>query len=61
MVSLDIAQGPPRLVVGPLDLEQLLDVGEVQTRGGLVEQVHRPAGGPTRQLRGQLDSLRLPS
>ncbi len=40
-------------------LEQLLHVREVEARGGLVEDVDGPAGGAPRELRGQLDALRL--
>ena len=40
-------------------LEQLLDVGQVQARGGLVEHVQRAAGGDLLQLGGELDALRL--
>ena len=40
-------------------LEQLLDVGEVETGRRLVEDVERPAGRAPRQLGGQLDPLRL--
>ena len=39
--------------------EELLDVVEVQAGRGLVEQVDRAAGGPPRQLLGELDALRL--
>jgi hypothetical protein len=41
------------------DVEQLFHVCHVQTRGGLVQDVDRPAGRPLRQLRGQLDALGL--
>ena len=40
-------------------LEQLLDVGEVQTGGGFVEDVERPAGGHLAELGGELDPLGL--
>ena len=40
-------------------LEQTLDVGEVQTGRRLVEDVQRAAGGTARELRRQLDALRL--
>ena len=41
------------------DLEQLLDVGEVQAGGRLVEDVQRPPRRPSRQLGRELDPLRL--
>ena len=41
------------------DLEQLLDVGEVEAGGRLVEDVERPAGRPPRELGRELDALRL--
>ena len=40
-------------------LQQLLDIGEVQAGGGLVEDVDGAAGGPLGQLGGQLHALRL--
>ncbi len=41
------------------DLEQLLDVGEVETGRRLVEQVERPAGRPPAELGRELDPLGL--
>ena len=41
------------------NLEQLLHVGEVQTGGGLVEDVERVARGDLGQLGGQLHPLGL--
>src|SRR5512133_3824972 len=41
------------------DVEQALDVGEVQSRGRLVEDVERAARGDLRELGGQLHALRL--
>src|SRR5262245_44781006 len=38
-------------------LQQLLDVGEVQPRGRLVQDVERAAGGATTQLGGELHAL----
>jgi hypothetical protein len=40
-------------------LEELLDVGEVEARGRLVEQVDRAPGGTPRQLGRELDALGL--
>jgi hypothetical protein len=40
-------------------LEQLLDVGEVQAGGRLVEDVERAPGATLRQLGRELDALRL--
>ncbi len=40
-------------------LEQQLDVGKVQTRGRLVEQVQRLSGALLDQLAGELDPLRF--
>ena len=40
-------------------LEQLLDVGEVQAGGRLVEDVQRPTGRHLAELGGELDALRL--
>ena len=46
------------LVDEPLqDVEQVLDVGEVQARGGLVEDVERASGGHLGELGGELDPL----
>ena len=48
------------LVDQPLQhLEQLVDVGEVQAGGGLVEDVERLAGGDLAELGGELDALGL--
>jgi hypothetical protein len=41
------------------DLQELVDVGEVQTCGGLVEDVDGAAGGALDQLFGELDPLGL--
>ena len=41
------------------DLQQLLDVGEVEPGGGLVQDVEGAAGGPPGQLGGQLHPLGL--
>src|SRR5262249_55667783 len=40
-------------------IKQLLDVVEVQARRGLVEKIHGLAGARSRQLRGELNALRL--
>src|SRR5687768_11057485 len=40
-------------------LEETLDIREVQARRRLVEDVQRPAGRAARQLRRELDALRL--
>src|SRR4051794_15297088 len=40
-------------------LEQALDVGEVQSRRRLVEDVERAPGGDLRELSRELDALRL--
>src|SRR5215207_931677 len=42
-------------------LEQLLDVREVESGRGLVEDVERPAGRDLAQLGRKLDALRLPA
>src|SRR5262249_359974 len=39
--------------------EQALDVVEMESGGGLIEDVERPSGGATRQLLRELDTLRL--
>ena len=44
---------------GVQHLEQLADIVEVEPGGRLVEDVEGLAGGPPRQLLGQLDALRL--
>src|SRR4029079_18423342 len=41
------------------DLEELLDVGEVETGRRLVEDVEGPSGRAPRQLGRELDPLRL--
>ena len=40
-------------------LEELLDIGEVQTGRGLVEDIQRASGRASRQLGRELDALRL--
>ena len=40
-------------------LQELLHVGEMEAGGGLVEDVEGAAGGPPRELGGQLDALGL--
>ena len=39
------------------NFEQLLDIGEVEAGGGLVEDVQRAAGGAAGELAGELDAL----
>src|SRR5918996_1510344 len=58
-VVLDHHHGVPRVHQALQDRQQLADVVEVEARGRLVEDVEGPAGGPPRQLRGQLHPLRL--
>ena len=41
------------------DIQELVDVGEVEARGRLVEYVERPSGGPLREFFGEFYSLRL--
>ena len=41
------------------NLKQLGNVGRVQTRGGLVKNIHRSAGGALGKLGGKLDALCL--
>jgi len=40
-------------------IQQFLDIDEVQAGGRFVQDVDRIAGGDTRQLFGQFDSLRF--
>jgi len=56
---LDDHDGVSHVYQAVKDVEQPVDVGEVQTGSGLVEDVHRAAGGPLAEFGGELDALRL--
>src|SRR5690606_7001037 len=58
-IVLDHQQAVPGLDLLPERGQQLRDVVEVQTGGRLVEDVQDPVAGVRRQVRGDLDALRL--
>ena len=58
-VVLDDDHGVPLVHQLRQDVEEPLDVGEVETGGGLVEDVEGPPGRPPAELGRQLDPLGL--
>src|SRR5207245_8898046 len=58
-VVLDHHDGVAGLHQAVEDLEELLNIGEVQAGGGLVQNVEGPPGRPLRELAGELHPLRF--
>ena len=58
-VVLDHDHAVARLDEAPQNVQQPLHVGEMEPRGGLIEDVQRAPGGDLGQLRGQLHALGL--
>ena len=59
-VVLDDKHGIAGIPQSVQDIQELLDVGEVQTGRGFIQDVQRSPGAPPGKLPAELDPLRLP-